>query len=98
MVKARAFNNELYEADLPQYFGAIFLFAFLIFVVSFLVIFKEFRRRFKYQKELEVRMNAIKLIAPNWNRSLLLPRMTCRNLCGVSKPSATASRRNMRMS
>jgi signal transduction histidine kinase len=60
MVKARAFNNELYESDLPQYFGAIFVFAFLIFVVSFLVIFKEFRRRFQYQKELEVRMNAIK--------------------------------------
>lgn len=98
MVKARAFNNELYEADLPQYFGAIFVFAFLIFVVSFLVIFKEFRRRFKYQKELEVQMNAIKPTTPNWSRSRLPPRTTCRNLCGAYKPSATALLRNMQMS
>lgn len=60
MVKTRASNNELYDSDLPQYFGAIFLFAFLIFIVSFIIIFREFSRRFKYQKELEQKMNAIK--------------------------------------
>ena len=59
MVKARASNPELYDSNLPQYFGAIFAFAFLIFVISFIVIFKEFRRRFKYQKELELKINEI---------------------------------------
>jgi signal transduction histidine kinase len=59
MVKARASNPELYDSNLPQYFGAIFAFAFLIFVISFVVIFKEFSRRFRYQKELEVKINAI---------------------------------------
>jgi signal transduction histidine kinase len=59
MVRTRAFSSELYDEDLPQYFGAIFLFAFLIFVVSFLVIYKEFRRRFRYQKELELKINEI---------------------------------------
>jgi signal transduction histidine kinase len=59
MVKARASNPELYDSNLPQYFGAIFLFAFLIFIVSFIIIYKEFRRRFKYQKELELKINEI---------------------------------------
>lgn len=59
MVKARASNKELYDSALPQYFGAIFLFAFLIFVVSFVVIYKEFRSRTKYQKELELKINEI---------------------------------------
>jgi signal transduction histidine kinase len=59
MVKARASNQELIDSDLPQYFGAVFLFAFLILTISFVVIFKEFRQRFKYQKELEIKINAI---------------------------------------
>jgi signal transduction histidine kinase len=59
MIKARSSNVELYDKALPQYFGAIFLFAFLIFVISFVVIFKEFRSRTKYQKELELKINEI---------------------------------------
>lgn len=59
MVKARASKTSWYDASLPQYFGAIGIFAFLIFVISFVVIGKEFRRRIKYQKELELKINEI---------------------------------------
>lgn len=42
---------------MPKYFVAIFLFAFLIFIISFIVIFREFRQRVKYQQELEQMIN-----------------------------------------
>jgi signal transduction histidine kinase len=46
-----------YEANMPRYFVAIFLFAFIIFLISFLVILKEFRQRSLYQMQLEQKIN-----------------------------------------
>jgi signal transduction histidine kinase len=46
-----------YEANMPRYFVAIFLFAFTIFLISFLVILKEFRQRSLYQAQLEQKIN-----------------------------------------
>lgn len=59
MIKGRLPNLALYGTALPTYFGATLLFAFLIFVVSFIVIFREFRRRVRYQKELEQKMKEV---------------------------------------
>jgi signal transduction histidine kinase len=53
-VKDAAVNE--YEAAMPRYFTAIFLFAAVIIFISFLVILKEYRQRSRYQKELEQKM------------------------------------------
>jgi signal transduction histidine kinase len=54
LVKRTAVNK--YELSMPRYFTAIFLFASLIIFISFLVIFKEYRQRSQYQKQLEQKM------------------------------------------
>jgi signal transduction histidine kinase len=54
LVKRTAVNK--YELNMPRYFAAIFLFASGIIFVSFLVIFKEYRQRSLYQKQLEQKM------------------------------------------
>jgi signal transduction histidine kinase len=54
LVKRTAVNK--YELSMPRYFAAIFLFASLIIFISFLVIFKEYRQRSQYQKQLEQKM------------------------------------------
>lgn len=45
-----------YESSMPRYFSAIFLFAAVIIFISFVVIFKEYRQRSQYQKQLEQKM------------------------------------------
>jgi signal transduction histidine kinase len=54
LVKRNAVNK--YESSMPRYFAAIFLFASVIIFISFLVIFKEYRQRSQYQKQLEQKM------------------------------------------
>jgi signal transduction histidine kinase len=54
LVKRNAVNK--YEATMPRYFTAIFLFAAVIIFISFLVILKEYRQRTRYQKQLEQKM------------------------------------------
>jgi signal transduction histidine kinase len=54
LVKEQSVNR--YEAAMPRYFTAIFLFAAIIIFISFLVILKEYRQRSKYQKQLEQKM------------------------------------------
>ena len=54
LVKRFAVNK--YELTMPRYFTAIFLFAAVIIFISFLVIFKEYRQRSQYQKQLEQKM------------------------------------------
>ncbi|MET3881805.1 signal transduction histidine kinase [Chitinophagaceae bacterium OAS944] len=51
LVKSYSVNT--YEASMPRYFSAIFLFAAVIIFISFLVILKEYRQRMQYQKQLE---------------------------------------------
>lgn len=51
LVKSYSVNT--YEAAMPRYFSAIFLFAAVIIFISFLVILKEYRQRMQYQKQLE---------------------------------------------
>jgi signal transduction histidine kinase len=52
-------NKDYYESTMPRYFVAIFVFAFVIFIVSFIVIIREFRQRYIYQKELEQKISEI---------------------------------------
>jgi signal transduction histidine kinase len=54
LVKRSAVNK--YEATMPRYFTAIFLFAAVVIFISFLVILKEYRQRTRYQKQLEQKM------------------------------------------
>ncbi len=58
LVKRFAVNK--YEAAMPRYFTAIFLFAAFIIFISFAVILKEYRQRFHYQKELEQKIIEVK--------------------------------------
>lgn len=57
MKLVKLFSVNKYESSMPRYFTAIFLFAFIIFLISFLVILKEFRQRSLYQKQLEQKIN-----------------------------------------
>lgn len=50
-------EKNFYQSSMPRYFAAIFLFAFLVFFISFVVILKEFRQRSLYQKQLEQKVN-----------------------------------------
>jgi signal transduction histidine kinase len=51
LVKRYSMNQ--YETAMPRYFSAIFIFAAVIILVSFVIILKEYRQRVKYQKQLE---------------------------------------------
>ncbi|MFT3825414.1 MAG: CHASE3 domain-containing protein [Chitinophagaceae bacterium] len=55
--------KNIYELSLPAYLGVIFVFAIIIFIVSFVFIVLEYRRRLLYQRELE--MKNIELSAYN---------------------------------
>jgi signal transduction histidine kinase len=57
LVKLYSVNK--YQSIMPRYFTAIFLFAFIIFLISFLVILKEFRQRSLYQWQLEQKINEV---------------------------------------
>ncbi len=53
LLAARNKSKELYEINAPKSFKTIFLFSFLIFIISFFLIAREFRRRAAYQRDLE---------------------------------------------
>lgn len=57
MKLVKMYSVHEYESDMPRYFMAIFLFAFVVFFISFLVILKEFSQRSLYQKQLEQKIN-----------------------------------------
>jgi signal transduction histidine kinase len=57
LVQVISADKIFYQSSMPRYFVAIFLFAFVVFLVSFLVILKEFRQRSLYQKQLEQKIN-----------------------------------------
>jgi CHASE3 domain sensor protein len=52
LVQVISADKIFYQSSMPRYFVAIFLFAFVVFLISFLVILKEFRQRSLYQKQL----------------------------------------------
>lgn len=56
-LKKLSANQDYYQSTMPRYFVAIFVFAFVIFIVSFIVIIREFRQRYIYQKELEQKIS-----------------------------------------
>jgi len=49
----RRANKEIYELATPSFFIAIFGFTIVTFCISFYIIIREFRRRLKYQRDLE---------------------------------------------
>jgi signal transduction histidine kinase len=57
LVQVISADKIFYQSSMPRYFVAIFLFAFVVFLISFLVILKEFRQRSLYQKQLEQKIN-----------------------------------------
>ncbi len=50
-IRDRERQNYMYAA--PRYFSLVFIFSFIIFIISFLVISSELKRKIEYQKELE---------------------------------------------
>lgn len=53
LLHVRDQNREFFQSIVPAYFGTVFLFTVVVFVISFVLILREFKRRSVYQKQLE---------------------------------------------